>query len=87
MPVPDHQQKLRERKNLQHAHSIAMEKTRTADLVNELRADPERMMDLIRFTNLWNNRVVSHAQVQHIHQPRVAICVGFLHWRHNPPPP
>jgi hypothetical protein len=39
---------LRERKNLQHTYSVAMEKTRIADLVNELRADPERMLDLIR---------------------------------------
>jgi hypothetical protein len=51
---PDHQQKLREIKNLQHTYSVEMEKTRIADLVNELRADPERMMDLVRFTNLQN---------------------------------
>jgi hypothetical protein len=51
---PDHQQKLRERKNLQHTYSVEMEKTRIADLVNELRADPERMVDLVRFTNLQN---------------------------------
>jgi hypothetical protein len=39
---------LRERKNPQHTYSVAMEKTIVADLVNELRADPERMLDLIR---------------------------------------
>jgi hypothetical protein len=51
---PDHQQNLRERKNLQHTYSVEMEKTRIADLINELRADPERMADLVRFTNLQN---------------------------------
>jgi hypothetical protein len=51
---PDHQLKLREKRNLQHTYSVALEKTRIADLVNELRLDPERIVDLVRFTNLQN---------------------------------
>jgi hypothetical protein len=51
---PDHQLKLREKRNLQHTYSVALEKTRIADLVNELRLDPERFVDLVRFTNLQN---------------------------------
>jgi len=51
---PDHQLKLRKKSNLQHTYSVALEKTRIADLVNELRLDPERFVDLVRFTNLQN---------------------------------
>jgi hypothetical protein len=45
-PVPDHQRKL--------TYSVALEKTRIADLFNQLRMDPERFVDLVRFTNLQN---------------------------------
>jgi hypothetical protein len=54
---PDHQLKLREKRNLQHTYSVALEKTRIAGPVNELRLDPERFVDLVRLAELSLQRV------------------------------